>query len=335
MFSSDVINSNKLNTTTDISCQNNDKTGGRVWSGFKFGGDNTGYKIEFAKCSNLKLEEDAYNMQKGSELGSACDCEMVNEQNGLVNCPNDKFLSTYFPLLKQGSCCMPCSADGKVKAGVDSGNCFPVTNSKDVTDVSCPDKTFIKNMQLIDGGSKLECCATKVSGAGVEKHNATNSNCASMKIPAELCSNEFSNTITAKCKEYGMANCDYESLREVESKCNTYGLRYLDTLTSKHQNTDSSVICHADNFDKLDSQCTKNGVSACSVYGLRDGQAGDVGSLKKDVVNIDKILGVMENSWVNKVFGNKTIAIVILSVFIVILLAVVFLVITHNSVTQK
>lgn len=337
-FSSDIVNSNILNKETDISCKNQDGSGGRIWSGFKYGRDETGYKIEHAKCSNMKLEENVYNLQKGTELSNACDCEMIEGKNGSIECPNDKFLNTYYPLLKKGSCCKPCTSDGKVKVTLDQKNCFPVVKGKDDVEASCPDKLFMKNMNFIGGTAKIECCATKFEGENVEKHNVVDDECTKMKIPKELCSNEFMNTLKNKCKEYGIAECDYETVRNVESKCNSYGMRYFDTLENRYKNTDSSVNCHVDNFNKLDDQCTRNEVKSCSVYNLRDGQTDNVISLKKDITNIDKIqgayeekLGTVENSLINKLFTSKTFVIISSMLCIMLISIIVYFIINKKT----
>ncbi|QKF94226.1 hypothetical protein QKU48_gp0768 [Fadolivirus algeromassiliense] len=339
-FSSDIVNSNVLNKEKDPSCKNQDGSGGRIWSGFKYGRDETGYRLEHAKCSNLKLEENVYDLQKGTEFQKVCDCEMVEGKNGSIECPNDKFLGTYYPLLNKGSCCKPCNNDGKVKVSIDQKNCFPVVKGKDDTEISCPDKLFMKNMNFVDGTAKIECCAPKFEGETVEKQNIVIDDCTKMKIPKELCSNEFMNTLKTKCKEYGITECDYETVRNVESKCNSYGMRYFDTLENKYKNTDSPIICHVDNFNKLDGQCVKGNVSSCSVYNLMDNQSKDVVGLKKDITNIDKIqteydqkFNNLENSLVNKLFGNK-VFVVLSSIICLIIIAIIAYVLI-NKKTQK
>lgn len=333
-YTSDIVNSNTLNKETDISCKNQDGSGGRILSGFKYGRDDTGYKIELAKCSSVKIDENIFGLQKGTEFSKTCDCEMVEAQNGSVTCPNEKFLNTYYPLLKKGSCCKPCNNEGKIKVSVDEKNCFPVVKSESDNDASCPDKLFMKNINFTNGTAKIECCAAKFEGDIVEKQNVANDECSKMKIPKELCSNEFMNTLKNKCKEYGIADCNYDAVRNIESKCNSYGMRYFDTLENKYKNTDSSMNCHADNFLKLDNQCTKNNVNSCSVYNLRDSQSNDVQSLKKDISNIDTIQNAydkkfdeMGNSVIGNFFGNKMLVAIMFVLCIVLISTIVYFIV--------
>lgn len=332
MVSSDVVNSNNLNQEkTNITCKNQDNTSGRVWSGFKFNNN----KIEHAKCGNLKLNSNVHNIPKGTELTRTCDCEMTAPKNGSVTCPNGKFLSTYYPDLKKGLCCSPCTVDGSVKAVVDEKNCYPVIKSKNIKDVSCPSQMFIRSGSVTKTGSMLSCCGTKLKGSPVDIQESLNHQCDKMKIPRELCSNNLMNKLEGKCTEYGITDCNYENVRNTENKCNSYGMRYFDTIENKYKNTDSSIQCHVDNFDKLDKECNQNNVQQCNVYNIKEQQANNITSLQQDVVNIDSVLEAQENTILNKVFGNNIFLCISLILCLIILGVIIYFVIKNNFLNNN
>ena len=344
-ISSNIVNSNKLNISSDISCKNNNGSGGRLWSGAQILRDDKGTpKIEYAQCGSINIEEDIYNLKKGTMLDNTCDCEMIDEKQGEMACPNGKYLSTYYPLLKKASCCSSCTPDGKVKTSFKPDDCSIVFKDKNDKDISCPPNKFLRLLSVNQNNAKLDCCSPKLEGEQVEKHNILGEECKKMGLDRKSCTDENFANLKNKCKEYGIGieNCKVDEVLRVEQKCNVYGMKYFDSKDNKYKNTDSYLTCHADNFDKLDNYCKENSLNTCNFYNVRQSPITDVKVIKNDINNIDKIQDIyekkldnLENTYVGQIFRYKPFVIMLSVLCFSIIMILIYFIVKKDSVKKE
>ena len=338
-ISSNIVNSNALNVNSDISCKNGNGSGGRAWTGAEITRTGNGTpKIGYAKCGSISIEEDIYNLKKGTLLDNTCDCEMIVEKQGELLCPPGKFLNTYYPLLKKASCCTTCTDDGKAKTSFGYDKCSFTFKTKNDTDLSCPPNKFLNSLSINQNNAKLNCCSPTLKGENIEKHVVNNEECKKVGIDQNLCNDDNLKDLKHKCKEYGIANCTQEEILKVEEKCNVYGMRYFDSANNKYKNTDSYLNCHVDNFDKLDNYCKENSMGTCNFYNMRQTPSSDINSIKNDIENIDKIQSIYEKKISNfeninagKMFKNKIFVIIMSIICTLIVIALIYFILKQKQ----
>lgn len=295
---------------SDVTCK------GGVWSGLQFTRSPKGeIKYNQANCNNKMPPFGDSTMDK------ACDCELIDAKDGNTTCPKNKFINTHYPLLGKTSCCTPCSADMKTKATYEPKNCTNIHKDKSATDLNCPDNTFLRGISITDNTSKLECCSAKFE---------TNDKTDCEKMGLEICNGQTINNAKNLCREYGLTDCTTKNIMDIEAKCGQFGLRYIDSKDNKHKNTDSYLVCHVDNIDKLSKQCMDKKMAKCDFNELKN---AEINMIKNDIGNIDKIQNIydnkfskIDNSIISKVFSNRTFlitALVIILFFIIVVLFVV------------
>lgn len=282
-FSTGNYKSNKLAQGGNMTCS----------KGFMSGLNNNVSKdavvLESANCGAITLNEDIYNLKKGTVLSNLCECEDVTGVPGkTLSCPSGKFINTFYPLLNKVTCCKNCSEDNTAKTSYDDKHCSVVFKDSTAVNQSCPTNNFLKSVTITQANTKLECCAPTLTGTVVQKANQLDDSCEALGISKDKCNADFVNEVKSRCKEYGTEFCNLTNLQNVEGKCNTYGMRYYDINENKYKNTDSYMSCHNDNFPKLDSYCHDKGMSQeqCNFYNIKDKPIND---LQHDIINIDAI----------------------------------------------
>jgi len=244
---------------------------GQIWTGTKLAPDQTGnLKISTPNCGKVVLNEDMNTFKRGQEINGLCNCEMVNEANQGINCPNGKFMRTYYPLLKQALCCSPCMANGELRAAYDSANCREVFKNPTDTNLTCPNNNFLQGLNFTKLNTKLNCCYPKFEGQIKTQVDEMKGHCTKMGIQEQECNETVLNNMNKYCKEYGISSdeCTRSNLNNVLANCDAYGLRYFDPVSGVYKNTDSYMTCHVNNFQKLDDQCQARGVTDCNWYTL-------------------------------------------------------------------
>jgi len=335
-LSFEIIDSNKLNASGDISCVDFKGSGGRIWSGVQVEREDNGKPIfKYAKCARIKPEEEIYHFKKGSSLNNYCDCEIVEATEGKMICPQNKIMSTYYPLLNKASCCSPCyGKNGDLKASFPDGQCRWETKKPEIKDVSCPEGQLMKSFEINNLLSRVECCAPQLNGEYIDKHTTMMENCNNMELSEEECDEKIVGDLKDKCNKYGIRNCTLDEIKKVEDKCDKYGMKYYDTVTNNYKNTDSYLKCHTNNFDKLDQQCARNNINKCNFYELRDNNIDSVSSIKSDLINIDKIEDVFENKMKAielKINISRILLFLFISIITVVLLVILLFIYKKHS----
>ena len=321
--SPDIVDSNKLNTSNDITCKGVGDPGGKIWTGFQVTKNDKGEFIyDLAKCGNVRLNNNINELKKNTSLDNICECELIDAEPGYINCPAGKFINTYYPITKKVSCCKPCTFDNKIKATNDSKTCLNIYKTKNDTNLTCPSDQYLKGFSLTPNTTKLDCCHIKLEGSAVEKQKILDENCKKMGLTNEKCNKENLNNMTKLCKLYGINECNEESLKNIEDKCNLYGMKYYDTKENKFKNTDSYITCHVDNFTKLDNSCKNDGIKECNFYNIKQKQINDINNLKQDISSINKIENEFEKELINlKNIGSQyKLPIIIFAVIICLLI---------------
>lgn len=160
-----------------------------------------------------------------------------------------------------------------------------------------------------------------------------NDECKKMGIDSNKCTEENIKNLKNKCTEYGIGieNCTMGNMLGTEQKCNVYGMKYFDFNSNKYKNTDSYLSCHVDNFDKLDKYCEDNSLDTCNFYNMRQTPVSDMKVIKNDVSTMDKIQGIyeekidnLENTYVQKIFGNKIFVVISTIICSLIIIALIY-----------
>ena len=302
-----------VTTNKAISCND-----GKIWSGFlltKGGQDQSA--IQTAKCGNIVAQNDIYNLKKGDQLSNLCECEVISEKNGDISCPAGKFMTDYNSTTKKATCCMLCNNDNTVKGTYDQKDCSIVFKDKNIVDVNCPNNNFLNSININSNNSKLSCCSPML-----KEYDRTGTT-----IQTET---KIQTSSDIKCKEYGLEPCSAELIKSTEAKCNQYGMRYFDSVDNKYKNTDSHMVCHVDNFAKLDTECKDNSVSSCNVYNVRQNQLSDIKRIKTDIGNIDAIQNVYEKKFSDLgIAGNKTLTITLIILGLLVTIMAIYIVLKN------
>lgn len=350
-ITSNTTNSNKSNNGA-ISCKGNTGLIGGIWSGFELSQNVSGTpQMEYAKCSNVSLQNDIYNLKKGSLLDNTCECEIVAETNGEITCPAGKYITTYNSTTKKGICCELCSSDNKVKTSYRPTDCSIAFKEKNIHDVSCPNNTFLKSINVNQNNSKITCCRANLQEGSTQENNllpkaSTEAHNLPLKVSTETnnspkvstetnnlptVSSETNNMNTNKCKEYGLSVCTSEAINLAETKCNQYGMKYYDSTDNKYKNTDSYLGCHIDNFGKLDEMCKQNSVTPCNFYGIRQQSWNDITTIKNDISKIDAIDGIYEQKFNSMgLGGNKMLVIILIILGLIITVLAIYIVVKNK-----
>jgi hypothetical protein len=311
-FATNRYPGNKINTTGELVCNNGVLTGLNTSVG-----KNNALVIDSANCGNIKLEDDIYNLKKGSLVNKLCECETVTGTNGVVSCPNGKFINTLYPLVNKAVCCRTCSPDEKTKTTYTQKKCSIVFKDRSDKNQTCPNGTFLKSISINSSNTKMECCYPEFEGE-VEMDDE----CGALGLNKDKCNVDQMKELKHRCKEYGANNCNVNSLKNLENKCDSYGMRYFNSDENKYKNTDSYMTCHKDNFEKLDKYCESNNIENCNFYEIKDKHVKD---LQVDVSNIDGIQDSFENKL--KIIPNTFTAKLFIFLSLCVLLLVVILII--------
>jgi hypothetical protein len=261
------IDNTQLNADiSKVSCHKEGGVNGHVWSGIYYKRDNNDIpKITKSKCSGGMVVDNLHTYKRRDQLNNTCNCKMVNGNDSKIKCPSNSFIRGYYPLLNQAMCCSPCTSGNDLKL-IPSENCEKKNIPKNRLSATCPNQTLMVGLELNKNGGTIECCKVKSDGEAVDKHNALQARCD--ELGTEFCTPEKVKFLEEKCAEYGLENCSEAGIQEAEKKCSELGLRFKDS-TGKHQNTDSTMVCHNSNFDKLKADCDQAGLKKCSVGSLQ------------------------------------------------------------------
>lgn len=254
----DTIINNKLNASSDITCSGAEIPGGKVFSGIYInkgllGGNN----MKYANCSDLKSLKKVGDLEKGGMLGNVCDCEMVNIKDGIIQCPLNKFLKAYYPSKKKGSCCTPC-VDSKLKTKYNDDFCQTIELSEGKENVMCPNGYYLSGVDL--NKRHIKCCKPELYGAKVVEKKENDEKC--MALGLDNCDDY--EKYKAKCNMYGLKNCHIDEIKDIENKCEKYGLRY-NKKDGSLINPHSNMICHESNIKYLDDFCDYRGIEECNL----------------------------------------------------------------------
>src|SRR5690606_1081986 len=134
--------------------------------------------------------------------------------------------------------------------------CSFVFKNRTDKDQSCPNNTFLKSISITPTNTKLECCYPNFEGEAVKEAKEVNDECTTMGLDKDKCTVDQMKDMKNRCREYGTGpGCNLNSLQNLEKQCDSYGMRYFDSNENKYKNTDSYMVCHKDNFEKLDNYC--------------------------------------------------------------------------------
>lgn len=256
-----------------VECSNNG-----VFSGFNISRDNINSPVlKQAQCSGFDVKENLYNLKKGDKITNTCNCETIAETNGEIMCPSGKYITSYSPSTKSAKCCSLCDAAKSVHNT--DGTCSVVFKDNSVNNISCAANEFMKGFNINKNNTKISCCSTNLIGQSNDK-------CSKYGLDANNCNDNIIDQMANKCKEYGLNICTIETIKATEQKCNDLGMRFFDPIENKYKNTDSYMMCHSDNFAKMEESCKTNDVSVCNFYNLKDKQTKDI---KNDIIKLDAI----------------------------------------------
>jgi len=259
----------KINVTGDISCKNEESIGGKIISGITIDAtDANNIKIKSAQCSDIRLKDNIADLPKGTVLNNICDCELVDGLNGVVNCPDNKFLRTYYPAIKKGLCCSPCTSDSKLKSQYVKQNCNFIPRVGNENIMKCPDNTYMQNISIGGKVPSIECCYPTPAGEIFDKDKQQKNECKQYGLKS--CSSDDIVKLKDACKLYGLAQCTADNLDKLQQRCNQYEMRYMDYKTNKYVHAESPIVCYNDNFNKIDEKCRKNNIKVCNVPNAYD-----------------------------------------------------------------
>ena len=295
--STDVVDNFKINVSGDISCKDEGTGNGGIISSLFLEQDNgPNYKIKSAKCSILKIDNDIDDYKKDTKLNNVCDCEVVDEKAGFITCPDNKFVRTYYPALKKGLCCSPCSFDSLLKTQFTQTKCQQVIKTSD--EMKCPPGTYVRKISTNKTAPSIECCYP----TPLEISKGNEEECK--KYGFTTCSNRDIKKLREKCKTFGITDCNVINVDAVMNKCKAYGQRYYDDKEKKYINTDSPIECHVDNFEKLDEKCKQHGITECTVQNLN---SKVIDGINSDIQKINTVqeaqleeISVFENTFIGK-----------------------------------
>lgn len=333
----DIMMSNKLNVSGDISCRDINNSGGRILAGVQIERTKDGKPgFLYGSCATVRPKKKIYKMREDQYLDQYCDCQLVDVENGRATCPNGTALSTYYPLLNKASCCSPCFDGGKIKASFPSTNCQMITKDVKENDISCPAGQYAKSFEINNLLSKIECCTPDMTGEYLEKHNQLMNSCKLMGMAEEEMMEECDpvevEKLKSDCNKYGIleTECTKNKVLDVQAKCDQYGMRYWDPPTNSYKNPDSYINCHQGNFQKMDDECARKDIKVCNFENLKGYNYESLKELKNKLLNMDNIKKFI-NGEIKKVekmvsFSNIILFTMIsLLSLIIIIVAVVYL----------
>ena len=130
--------------SSSVSCAESDVINNKLWNSIKS-------QPLLAQCGSVN--------KSSTQNVSLCDCQLIDTKSGKINCPANKFLSSYYPLANSAKCCSLCDQN-KVNR-TDENTCVSIyqksTANKDIT---CPNNKFIKDIHLDPKAarSSINCC---------------------------------------------------------------------------------------------------------------------------------------------------------------------------------
>jgi|688.fasta_scaffold182766_2 hypothetical protein len=357
IISSNTVENNKLNHE-EWSCTDVVNPNGRVWSGVGY--NNT----KNLQCSNIQLEQDLYDVKKGTQIDNYCDCEIINTTSNGFKCPSGKYISAIYPKSGKASCCNVCDVDKKIKTYYDDSDCSVVVNNgsnPNNKSIMCSPNSFITSVKELRPGVEVGCCKPKFKSTNQSiqnpppvqpaqtptplpvqpQQNASsllNDQCKKYNITQDNCNENNIKSLQDRCKEYGIDNCNNDELRKIEQQCNGYGMRYFDSIDNRYKNTDSYINCHVDNFQKLDQTCKDNSLDTCNFYNINRNQQDGLNEIKTNIVTIDKIQDIYENkisnlesSSISKFINNKQLMICLSIILFLIFGVIIYFIIINKK----
>lgn len=261
---SDIVNNFQTAANDEISCRGLEDEG-RAISGVQIT-DDKNPKVKSAKCSQMKLVKDVYNIKKDTKFNKSCDCELVTAINNKIVCPSGKFLSTVHPELDKGVCCKPCTTDNSLKLSATNlceNRVLDVLGKR--LDTQCPRGGLVKEAHIMPNGIKVQCCNPSLEGETYEKQKALEEECLKMNIFAVgQCTRESVDEIKNRCTSYGITDdCTFDKVHALEAKCLAVG---LDTKSMIRANPNN--MCSLDNISKIEQECQNLKIDQCTLSNI-------------------------------------------------------------------
>lgn len=258
---SDIVNNFQTAANDEITCKGIEDEG-RAIEGVEITNDKKP-KIKSAKCAQMKVIKDIYNVKKDTKFSKSCDCELVSAVNGKIVCPANKFLMTVHPGLDKGVCCKPCTTDNSLKLSA-SNVCEErvINRLGQKLETQCPKGGLVKEAQIMPNGIKVECCNPATEGEAHDKDNAMQEECTALNVQAE-CNQKSIDEIKNKCVKYQVDNCKFDTVHELEAKCLMMGLDTMDMINANPTN-----MCSSTNVSKLEQNCINLKVGTCTISNL-------------------------------------------------------------------
>lgn len=280
------IRNNNLNFSKDISCKNAENTGGKMFNGIVIKKDKTNV-INNAMCSGVNTVFPLKDYSIGTELDSACNCEIRTIVNGEVKCPENKFIKSYYSDLKKVTCCSPCIDSGNIKAINNNENCFPAFAQLDKnqkTELTCPENSLMRGFGITENTVRIDCCHPVLGGSYAVQQGIMGHRCADLGIQEKDCTQKEIDKYESYCKKYNVYKCNNDGIEEYTNKCNDYGFRY-NVPSGDTENISSNYNCHNNLISELEKDCEKRDIKTCTVQNVNSIPYNIMNAIRRVMVN--------------------------------------------------
>ena len=207
--------------------------------------------ITASSCADVIINKALEDFPVGTSLDQNCACEITNLDEGTAECPDNKFIKTYYPEEKKVKCCSACTGD--LKTEYDKKNCSDVIvkiNKRDpdaITSVQCPANNFMKSFNVTENTVKINCCYPEIGGNYAAKLKLQQNKCSNLGITD--CTRENLKNYEDFCKRYGLKECSKDNIIHFKDKCNDAKLSYINTDNTT-VNPESEKVCHSNIINK-------------------------------------------------------------------------------------
>jgi hypothetical protein len=227
-----------------------------------------------------------------------CGCKIIKNNDNTLKCPEGKFLRSYYPLLKKGVCCSPCTQNENIIVGVDKKNCYSIQNNsmstEHETELKCRDNHYINEIHMGDKSIKGQCCPPKLGGNYADEQHKLEKKCDNYGL--DNCNKKNIEEIDKYCKQYDVKNCTNENLNNIEAECKKLGMRVYDRKNGNYFNADSFMECSSENVENLTRLCKQEGIEKCNWTKVKE-------VTKDDINNINKTVEIIND--IQEIYGKK------------------------------
>lgn len=260
--STPTVNNTDLNleNNKDISCKSPETAGGRVFSGI-YVAQNQDKKtkskipniITSSDCSGISLSKALDQYPVGTTLNTVCDCELMNVDDGKVECPADKFIKSYLPSLNKVTCCSPCNDSGNIKTQFKTEDCsetfakIDMTNPNSITSIKCPTNNYMKGFTITNNTASAKCCYPILGGDVAVNQGIQYHKCQDLGI-TDNCNKDNVKNYESYCKKYGILSCNKDNVVKFQNDCEINDMNYT-TIDGETRNPGSNKMCHQDTIN--------------------------------------------------------------------------------------